>query len=90
MLFPGDKERAAIAQHHDSVPIDEVTYKQVRDIAWGLDIDEPQIVRIDGGDSASATGNGKTDDTPHETTNIGETTSTTARANTPIIAQTSR
>lgn len=54
VLFPGDKERAALAQHHDTVPIDEVTYKQVRDIAWGLDIDEPQIVRIDGGDSASA------------------------------------
>lgn len=54
VLFPGDKERAALAQHHDTVPIDEVTYKQVRDIAWGLDIDEPQIVRIDDGDSASA------------------------------------
>lgn len=57
VLFPGDKERAALAQHHDTVPIDEVTYKQVRDIAWGLDIDEPQIVRIDDGDSASVTGN---------------------------------
>ncbi|KAB8301955.1 Ldh family oxidoreductase [Bifidobacterium apri] len=56
VLFPGDKERAALAQHHDTVPIDEVSYKQVRDIAWGLDIDEPQIVRIDDGDSASAVG----------------------------------
>ena len=50
VLFPGDKERAAIAQHRDSVPIDDVTYRQVRDIAWGLDIDEPQIVRVEGAD----------------------------------------
>lgn len=90
VLFPGDKERAAIAQHHDSVPIDDVTYRQVRDIAWGLDIDEPQIVRVEGadGDGYPTTDSGIT--IANETEDTGTTGDPTHHSSETATAWTTR
>ena len=84
------KAAIRIAQHHDSVPIDDVTYRQVRDIAWGLDIDEPQIVRVEGadGDGYPTTDSGTT--IANETEDTGTTGDPTHHSSETATAWTTR